>query len=109
MQERAIKKLTIDGIEFEVNEWITGREAEYINEPIVQATAVKMVIADGQPVPTLDNFKNTAITEMIHRAIESVIISVSGKKDNILNDVLDLKRDTYDKVVKIVDDIVKKK
>lgn len=107
--QRATKKITIDGIEFEINEWITGREAEYIDEPIIEGAAMKMVIADGQPVPSLDNFKNTAVTEMIHRSIKSVVISVDGKKDDILNDVLDLKRDIYDKVVKIVDDIVKKK
>lgn len=109
MQERTTKKITIEGIEFEVNEWITGRESEYINEPIIEATSMKMIVVDGQPTPSLDNFKNTAITESVHRSIESVVVSVDGNKDDILNRVLDLKKDVYDEIVKVVDDIVKKK
>lgn len=107
--QRATKKIILDGIEFEINEWITGREAEYINEPIIEATAMKMTIVDGQPVPSLDNFKNSAIKETIHRSIESVVVSINGSRDSILDSVLDLKRDTYDKIVKVIDDIVKKK
>lgn len=109
MQERAIKKTTIQGIEVEYKEWITGRESEYINEPIMEATVMKMTVVDGQPAPSLDNFKNKAITDMIHRSIESVIVSINGEKDSILEKVLDLKRDIYDEIVKLVDEVVKKK
>jgi len=69
---------------------------------------MKMVVVDGQPTPSLDNFKNTAITESVHRSIESVVVSVNGSKDNVLDAVLDLKKDIYDEIVKVVDDIVKK-
>jgi hypothetical protein len=109
MQQRATKKIIIQDIEFEVKEWITGRESEYINEPIVNATVMKMTVIDGQPAPSLDSFNNKAITESTHRAIESVVVSVSGNKDSILDNILDLKKDIYEEVLKMVDEIVKKK
>lgn len=108
-QERAIKKITIQGIEFEVKEWITGRESEYINEPIIEATVMKMIVVDGQPAPSLDKFNNKAIKESSHRAIESVVVSVNGSKDSVLDSVLDLKKGIYEALLEVIDDIVKKK
>lgn len=109
MQERAIKKITIDEIVFEVKEWITGRESEYIEAPIIEATSMRMTIVDGQPAPSLDSFNNKAISESVHRAVESVVVSINGEKEGVLDKILDLKKDTYERVLKMVDDIVKKK
>jgi hypothetical protein len=107
---RPTKELkTKSGIDIILKQWITGREQEYIQEPIFEAASIKAGITPQGPTTELKEFKSSAITESFHRTIEKVLVSVDGKTENVLDLVLELPADDYNEIVEAVNDVVKKK
>lgn len=93
--------------EVEIKSWITGREAEYIDELAYEAIAVKADIAGKADIGNVDLKK--IISETNHRKIETFVVSVAGSKENILNAVLDMHEDDTKFIVDSIDEQRKKK
>jgi len=91
-----------------LKEWITGREQEYIQEPIMNAASFKAGLGN---VAEMTDFKTSAITETNHRTIEAMVVSVDGmnEKEKILDAVLDMHKDDKDFVMEEIDKLLKKK
>lgn len=87
-------------------EWITGGEYEFINQPLMSAVSVKTIGAQGAEI---DKFDAKAVDESNHRAIMTVVASIDGSEDTILDQVLGMHVDDYSFVLQKVLDIAKKK
>jgi len=78
----------VDGHEVVLNAWITGREQEYIEEPLM----ARMKMSMKRDVPEIEaSDAVSALTEVKHRKIETIVVSVDGNKENVLDAVLDMK------------------
>jgi hypothetical protein len=111
MNDRPTKeiKTPVLGATVILKEWITGREQEYIQEPIINAASFKAGIGGAQGTAELSDFKVSAITQSSHRAIETVVVSVNGQGEKILDEILNLHKDDYEFVMDAVNEILKKK
>ena len=90
------KKITtpISKRQIELRDWITGEEAEYIDEAIMSAVDVKPDIANK--TASIGKFRTEAINEQIHREIEKFVFSVDGEIKNVLKDILSLPEEDYE-------------
>jgi hypothetical protein len=81
---------------------LTGRDMEYIEQPMM---AIKLAISDkgkiGGELQAGDSKR-----ESVHRAIATVVLSVDGKSEGVLDIVLDMPVSDYRAVVGEVDKIV---
>lgn len=91
----------------EIKQWITGREAEYIDELTYEAVAVKAGIGGTPDIQNVDLKK--IITESNHRKIEKFVVSIDGVKDDLLNKVLDMNEQDTAFIVDAIEDQRKKK
>lgn len=84
MDRKTIKiKTPIGGDEVEINEWITGAEAEYIDQPMSEAFAEARVRI-SMNVPT--DMKNSSAVDN-HRTIEKFVVSINGSKENVVDTI----------------------
>lgn len=75
----------------EIKEWITGKDREYINEPMYTAVQTKPTVAGGKADVAFGNFDvNKYISESAHREIETFVVSVDGSKEKVLDAVLNM-------------------
>lgn len=73
----------ISGHEVEINEWLTGAEAEYVDQPVAEAFAeARMKILMDKPV----DMKNSSAADN-RRTIEKFVVSIDGAKENIMDKV----------------------
>jgi len=76
-----IVKTPVSDIEVEIRQWITGRQAEYIQDPFL--SAVKMdgssMVGNDPKINIVD--AKTAIQESAHREIECYIARVGTETD----------------------------
>jgi hypothetical protein len=93
--------------EVEIKSWITGREAEYIDELMYEAIAVKADMAGKADIGNIDLKK--IISETNHRKIEIFVVSIGDNKENILNTILDMHEDDYKFILDSLDEQRKKK
>lgn len=93
--------------EIEIRAWISGRQAEYIDELTYEAVAVKASVGGVTDVEKVDLKK--IITEANHRKIETFVLSVDGVKDDLLNKVLDMHETDTAFIVDRIEDQRKKK
>ncbi len=93
--------------EVELKSWITGREAEHIDELMYEALAVKADMTGKADIGNIDMKK--MISETNHRKIETFVVSIGGVKDDILNKVLDMHEDDTKFVLDAIDEQRKKK
>lgn len=106
------KKITtpIGSTEIEIKEWITGREAEYIDELMYEAVAVKADLTGKTDIGNVDLKK--MISETNHRKIETFVLSIdkiSSPEISILNTVLAMHEDDYKFILDAIDEQRKKK
>lgn len=102
------KKITTPtGSEVEIKEWITGREAEHIDELMYEAVAVKTDLTGKTDIENVDLKK--MIAETNHRKIETFVVSIDGAKDDLLNKVLDMPEDDTKFILDAIEDQRKKK
>lgn len=82
MDRKTIKiKTPISGDEVELNEWITGAEAEYIDQPMSEAFAIARIkVAMKEPV----DMRNASAVDN-HRTLEKFVVSINGSKENIVD------------------------
>jgi len=92
-----------------LKEWITGREEEYIQEPIINAASFKAGLVSGAPSAEMTDFKISAITVSEHRTIEVMVISVDGQTEKVVDLVLDMHKDDKQEIVEKINELLKKK
>jgi hypothetical protein len=108
--ERATKTFkTPSGNEIVINQWLTGREHEYIQEPMYNKVSVGSTIESGRPEAEIKGLDISFMTESTHRTIEKMVVSVDGIKDDILNKVLDMKNEDYEAILKAIEETTTKK
>lgn len=91
MQPTRIIETPVGKHKVEIKEWITGRDREYINEPMYTAVNTKPTVVAGKPDVSFGNFDvNKYLTESSHREIETFVVSVDGKKEKVLDAVLNM-------------------
>ena len=91
----------------EIRSWITGRQAEYIDELTYEAVAVKANLTGGADIEKVDLKK--IITESNHRKIETFVVSIDDVKDDLLNKVLDMNEQDTSFIIDAIEDARKKK
>lgn len=94
----------------EIREWISGRQREYINEPMYSAVDTSTKVEGGKVnvgFPKVD--VRQFITESEHREIETFVVSVDGKAEKVLDLVLDMNEEDTAFVKSEISKIAKKK
>ena len=81
-------KAPISGVEIEIKDWITGADAEYIDEALYSGIKIQPDIQ--KKTATMNDFDVKSIKEQEHREIEKFIVSINGIKENKLKEVLSL-------------------
>jgi len=97
-------KTPIDGHKVFIKTYITGREYGEIEDILYSGIKIS-AIADGRGAGANANLDDGSfIKKQTHKTIELLVVSVNGKTNNVLNDVLDMKKDDY---LFVVDEIEK--
>jgi hypothetical protein len=104
METKTIKT-PIEGKELELKCWITGQDYEDIQKPI---TSVKMYI-ESTGVGKGEINAGEASQKSTEIAIGKVVVSVDGRKENILKSIREMRKEDYLFVLKEVDNVVKGK
>lgn len=91
----------------EIKDWITGREAEYIDEPMYDSMAVKGDFSGNAEIDNIDVKK--IIAEGNHRLYSTFVVSIDGVKDDILNKVLDMREEDTQFILDHIEEQRKKK
>lgn len=99
-------KTPIGGKEIVLKEWITGRESEYIEEPIMAGMAMKATVSAGKPAAEIDKFDMGSVSKSNERKIESVVMSIDGNPDDIVNRIRDMRKGDYDFVMAKIEEII---
>lgn len=87
-----------------LKEWITGREFESLNEPLLKNYKVssKGSIEDSEVSGSL-------ISEMNRQALLVWIVSIDGSTENVVDKALDMRKEDYQFVVDKINELSKKK
>lgn len=106
--EAQTNKITtpVNGHVVEIKEWITGRDVEHINGAFFEGTKVKPVAGGNVEFGAIDLSKSTEVT---HRSIQAWVVSVDGVRENVLEDVLNMRKEDYDAVLQAIEELAKKK
>lgn len=99
----------VDKIPVVLKTYLTGGERRAINTPYLRQAKIK-VEDDGSTTKNIE-YSADIDNEVQDITIQQVVVSVNGKSDNILSDILNLKDDDFTFVVKSINEItsVKKK
>lgn len=80
----------------EIKEWITGKERRALRDVFLSKMKMK---GEGKAEMDESIISSDLIKEMEDKAIEIMIVSINGKKDKILDKILDMKEEDYSFVV----------
>lgn len=95
----------IKGLVITLNTYITGREFEYIQEPLMKAMEIKPNAAGVAQLGAVDI---TKVNESTHRLIEKMVVSVGDVKTDLVDAVLDLPQLDYQFVIDEINKLTKK-
>lgn len=95
-------KTPMAGAEVEIKEWITGGDAEYIDQALMEGLEVKPD-SSGQR-PQFGKFNTETINKQVHREIECFVVSVNGNKEKVLENVKGLPEEDYEFIKKEISD-----
>lgn len=109
--ESPTKKITTpqSKVEIEIKDWITGAEAEYIDDVLLSGIDIQPEISGKSGKVTTGKFNTGVVTEQIHREIEKFVVSVEGHTEKILEKVGRLPEDDYAFVITEISKRRKKK
>ena len=100
--ERETKKITtpIDKHEVEILAWLTGGEKRKITNFLLNNQSLEMAGA-------AQNFKidSEIINKSQDTAFETIIVNINGVKENVVQNVLDMKSKDFDFVVKEINKV----
>lgn len=106
MDNRETKKIItpIGKKEVILKAWVTGREKRLLRKPFLKA--MKLQVQEGSPkIDDIDT--SDLMDEAENLAIETLIISIGGKTDNLVETILDMKDKDYDFVINELNKITK--
>lgn len=89
------------GIVAVLKPWLTGREKRSLRNVFLKDVEIKTHGSDAETT----GFKGSTIQEAEDAAIALVVIELDGKKEDILNRVLDLRSDDYDALLKAINSV----
>ena len=88
----------------ELRDWITGREKEEIDKPM---TSIKVSVGGEQRVSSSKEVDIGEITRQVKEtSIRTVVVSIDGEKDDLVNKVYDMPVADFNFVVDKVEAIV---
>lgn len=94
----------------EINEWITGKDREYINAPLMKAVDAKPKMQGVKVDFEMGKFDiEMFMTESDHREIEKYVASIDGKTEDIVATVLSMHEDDTQFIKDSIKEISKKK
>jgi len=93
-------------VEIEIKDWITGAEAEYIDNVLLSGVEIK---PEASGKISTGKFDTDVITEQIHREIEKFIVSVGGLTEKVFDEVGKLPEEDYAFVIAEISKRRKKK
>lgn len=102
MSERAtVQFKTKSGVAFELREYLTGREKRHVKNAMWQGKNMKVKDGKGEsdPIPMTD------IDASTDKTIELMVVSVNGKKEKVLELVLDLPSNDYDELLEKIEEL----
>lgn len=101
-REKKTIKTPISGQEIVLKSWLTGREKREISNVFLS----KAKFSGGK-----SNFdvEGSALSELQDKQILIVVENINGSKENILEQVLDLKSEDYDFVIEKIEEVVNPK
>lgn len=100
--ERETKKIkTPTGVEVELHTYVTGREKRRLRSVFLNDAEVT---SEGNNIKT-SGIKGSLIDEAENAAIEIVVVSVNGSKENKVEAILNLPSNDYDVVMKAINEI----
>ena len=88
--------------EIELKDWITGAEAEYIEEALMSGVDIKPDLANK--TANFGKFNVGAINDQVHREIEKFVVSVNGETKDVLKAITSLPEEDYDFVKDTISD-----
>ena len=89
-----------------IKAWLTGREKRELRDIMLKGVNFSV---KGDSFETDETDAGEAIKKAEDKAITTVVVSIDGKKEGILNAILDMKGDDYDFVLNEVDKVTKSK
>lgn len=105
MEAPLIDLKTPGGVDYQIREWITGRQADDIKRPILSSVRVTPSPEGHVEMGALD----TAKVEESERAKISVwVVTLGGSKENVLDRVLDLRASERDAIAAAIEEQSKK-
>lgn len=100
--------LPISKIEVELKGWVTGRDIEYINTPVIDKFSFKPQTNKDKEID-FSEIEGSSLMEMKKRSIEKVVVSIGGSSENVVERALDLHSEDYQFILEAVDGVLKKK
>jgi len=101
--DRETRIIKTQNHQVEIKTYITAGEKRQLRDVLLKGMKVNM---EGD-TPRISEFYPDVITEAENRAIEIVVVSIDGSKENILQRLLDFKADEFDQVMEEIDKITK--
>jgi CRISPR/Cas system CMR-associated protein Cmr1 (group 7 of RAMP superfamily) len=101
--ERETKKIKTENHVVEIKTYITAGEKRQLRDVLLKG--LKMDIA-GE-TPRISDFSPEIITEAENKAIEIMIVSIDGNKENIFQRFMEFRSDEYDQVMEEIDKITR--
>ena len=96
-------KTPLDEHEVEIYTYLTGREKREITNIFLSSASLS--ISTGKQDVKADNFDASLMDKANDKAITLLIASVDGKKENVLDAVLNMKNEDYDFVIAAINEI----
>lgn len=93
----------VAGHEVVLKAWITGRERRNLRKPFTE----KMKVRSGGTDKARVDIENTGdiIEKVENSLIETIVVSVDGEREGVLDTVLDMRDTDFDSIMKEVDRI----
>lgn len=93
-----------------IKEWITGKEREYIEGSFLSGVDAKPRMQGKEMTMDVQKMDLERLTnESKHRAIQTFVVSIDGKTENIVDEVLGMHEDDTDFILASIDETSKKK
>lgn len=96
---RETRKVKIGEKEFELKTYLTGGEAREIQNVYLEEIKFEM----GKEDPKVSNVNASVVNKAQDKAIEMVVVSIDGNTEDILSNVLDLRKEEFDELMKEID------
>ena len=105
MEREIIKIVTpISKQEIVLKAWLTGREKRALNQPYM-ANLVEDANGEMKPKEVTGDF----INQVEDLAIKTIVVSVDGKTEDVLDLILDLKAEDFNFVVRAINNLTNPK